>query len=335
MAQTFVYVSCAKSREIDVFSLDTESGEIRLRQRLQTSGASQPLRLSANRRVLYAGAKAENCLMAYAIDPNSGELTVLGGVPTSGEPTYVSSDHAGRVAFCASYAGNSLSVFPLDANGLPRPACQIESPLIRAHSCLMDASNQWLLVPLLGEDAIRIYGLSIDGHLSPNDSPMVKVHPGSGPRHLVFSPNNRWVYCLNELSCTIDTFAFSADSGRLSLQRSQDALPPGFTGKPWAAELRITPNGRFLYASERTASVIAAFAIEQDSGCLHVVGHYPTEKQPRGMDIDPSGHWLVAVGQLSGSLTVHALNQQTGDLTVGQRHDTGQNPICVEILALP
>lgn len=334
MAQTLVYVSCAKSREIDVFSLDTESGDVQLRQRLKTTGAPQPLRFSADHRVLYAGAKAENSVLALAVAPDSGELTLLGTTPAADDPTYVSSDRAGKVVFCASYDGNCLDVFPLDANGLPGPASQHESGLLHAHACLMDGSNQWLLVPMLGADAIRIYRLGDNGRLTLNDPPMVKVRHGSGPRHLVFSPDNRQVYCLNELDCSIDSFDFAAESGHLTLKHSVSALPPEFSGKPWAAELRITPDGRFLYASERTASVIAAFAVEE-SGHLHLVGHYPTEAQPRGMDIDASGKWLVAVGQLSGSLTVHALNPMTGQLTAGGRHVTGGNPICVEILALP
>ena len=333
MAQTLVYVSCVKSRRIDVFSLDPESGDIQLRQQLDTPGAPQPLRFSADQRVLYAGAKAENSVLAFAIAPDSGELMLLGSTPASGDPTYVSSDRAGRVAFCASYDGNCLDVFPLDANGLPGPASQHESGLPHAHACLMDGSNQWLLVPMLGEDAIRIYRLDDDGRLTPNDPPMVKVRQGSGPRHLVFSPDNRQVFCLNELDCSIDSFDFSAESGQLTLKHSVNALPPEFSGKPWAAELRITPDGRFIYASERTASVIAAFAID-DSGRLLLVGHYPTETQPRGMAIDPSGKWLVAVGRLSASMTVHALDPKNGQLKVQGRHATGQNPICVEILAL-
>ena len=334
MVQTLVYVSCAKSREIDVFSLDAESGAMQLRQRLQTPGASQPLRFSADRRVLYAGAKAENSVLAFAVAPASGELTLLGATPAGGDPTYVSADLAGRVAFCASYDGNCLDVFPLDANGLPGPASQHERNLPRAHACLMDASNHWLLVPLLGEDAIRVYRLGDDGRLTANDPAMVKVRQGAGPRHLVFSPDNRQVFCLNELDCSIDSFDFSAENGLLTLKHSANALPPEFSGKPWAAELRMTPDGRFLYASERTASVIAALAIEND-GRLRLIGHYPTETQPRGMDIDPSGRWLVAAGQLSDSLTAHALDPETGELSVRGRYATGQNPICVEILVLP
>jgi 6-phosphogluconolactonase len=335
MTQTLVYVSCAKSREIDVFALDTESGHVRLCQRLDTPGAPQPMRFSADQRVLYAGAKSENSVLAFAIDPDSGELTLLGSTPASGEPTYVSADRAGRVAFCASYAGNSLSVFPLDGSGVPGPASQIESPLTRAHACLTDATNQWLLVPLLGEDAIRVFRLGDDGRLTPNDPAMIRVRPGSGPRHLVFSPDNRRVHCLNELDCTIDGFDFDANTGCLVLTESVSILPSGFTGKPWSAELRATPDGRFLYATERTASVIAAFGVDKISGRLRLIDHYPTETQPRGMGIDPSGKWLVAVGQLSGSLTVYALDPETGRLSALQRYATGENPICVEILTMP
>ena len=334
MAQNIVYVSCKNSREINVFSLDAESGTVQLRQRLTTPGAPQPLSIAANRRALYSGAKAENSVQAFAINPASGELTLLGTTSAPGEPTYVSTDRAGRVAFCASYAGNSLCVFPLDARGVPGAVSQVVSSLTRAHACLMDATNQWLLVPMLGEDAIRVYRLGNDERLTPNDPAMIKVRAGSGPRHLVFAPDNRQVFCLNELDCSVDSFDFAADKGELTLKHSANALPPKFSGKPWAAELRMTPDGHFLYASERTASVIASFGVEE-GGRLRLVGHYATETQPRGMDIDPSGRWLVAVGQLSNSLTVHALDPKTGQLNVRGRYATGENPICVEILELP
>lgn len=335
MAQNIVYVSCEKSREINVFSLDPEAGTVLLRQRLNTSGAPQPLFIAANRRLLYAGTRAKNSVQAFAINSASGDLTLLGTTSASGEPTYVSTDRAGRVAFCASYAGNSLSVFPLDANGVPGSASQIETPLMRAHACCTDRTNQWLLAPLLGEDAIRVYRLADDRRLTPSDSAMVTVRRGSGPRHLVISPDNLRVYCLNELDCTIDRFDFDADQGRLTLKESIDTLPPGFAGKPWGAELRATPDGRFLYASERTASQIAAFSVDAASGSLRLIDHYPTERQPRGMGVDPSGKWLLAAGQLSNHLTVYALDPATGRLSARQRYATGENPVCVEILALP
>ena len=335
MAKTLVYVSCVESREIDVFLLNTVSCEVELRQRLATLGGPQPMQLSPDRRLLYVGAKHENAVLACAIDPKNGELTLLGSSPAPGEPTYVACDQTMRVMFSASYAGNNLGVFPLDAQAVPLPSSQLEVDLPHAHAALMDASNQWLLVPLLGEDAIRVYRLGHDGRLTPNEPAMVKVRAGSGPRHLVFSPDNRQVHCLNELDGSIDLFDFNAAAGTLTLKQSVSILQPGFSAKPWAAELRATPDGRFLYATERSTSVIAAFAVEAESGRLTLIDHYPTETQPRGMGVDPSGHWLIAAGQLSGRLTVYAIDPSTGRLSTRGSHATGLNPICVEILDLP
>lgn len=335
MTQTVVYVSCSESREIQVFSLDTDSGDIKLRQSLPTAGAPQPLKLSPDQRVLYAGTGFENALLALAIAPDSGKLSLIGSAPAPEKPTYVCCDLSMRLAFSASYGGNTLSVFPLDAQGAPRAVSQHETELPHAHSVQVDASNRWLLVPMLAADAIRVYRLNNDRSIAPNVPPMVQVRPGSGPRHFVFSPDNARVYCLNELDSTIDRFAFDATAGTLTLRQSITILPPGFAGKPWAAELRATPDGRFLYATDRTASVIAAFATDLQSGAMTLIDRTPTETQPRGMAIDPSGRWLIATGQLSGSLTVYALDPATGRLRAAQHQATGADPICVEIVALP
>jgi 6-phosphogluconolactonase len=335
MTQTVVYVSCAESREIQVFLLAADSGELRLRQSLATDGVPQPLRLSPDRRVLYAGLGFENALLALAVDPESGGLSVLGRVAAPEKPTYVSCDGAMRMAFSASYGGNTLSVFPLNAQGAPLPVSQHEINLPHAHAALADTSGRWLLVPLLAADAIRVYRLNDDASIAASEPLIAKARAGSGPRHFVFSPDEARVYCLNELDGTIDRFDFDAASGTLTMRQSISILPPGFSGKPWAAELRTTPDGRFLYASERTASVIAAFSADLETGALQPIDHYPTETQPRGMGIAPSGRWLVAAGQLSNQLTVYALDPTTGRLAARQRCATGGDPICVEIAALP
>ena len=341
MTRTAVYISCFESREIQVFSLGEASGEVELCQSFKTTCAPQPLKLSADQRVLYAGAQSDNTLMALAVDPQDGKLRLLGSVCAPDSPTYVACAPSMRMAFSASYGGNTLSVFPLDAQGSPMAASQIETGLPHAHSAQVDSSGRWLLVPVLGADAIRIYRLHDRLHvnsppsITANAPDMVTTRRGSGPRHFVFSPDNAHVHCLNELDSTIDLFDFDANAGSLTLRQSVSILPPGFTGKPWASELRATPDGRFLYACERTASVIAAFSVEVASGELTPIAHYPTETQPRGMGIAPSGDWLIAAGQLSNQLTVYALDPETGRLSARQRHATGANPICVEISVLP
>ncbi|MBS1229116.1 MAG: hypothetical protein H6R17_2393 [Proteobacteria bacterium] len=333
MTHSVVYVSCAQSREINVFSLADDGGEVSLRQRVATAGAPNPLRVCAQQRVLYAGLRSDDAIAAFAIDDVSGNLALLGSVATPGGATYVSCDRERRFVFCASYGANLLAVFPLDARGAPQAASQVEADLPRAHAAQIDATNRWLLVPSLGSDTIRAYRLGGDARLTPGA--ITAVRAGSGPRHLVFSPDNLHVHCLNELDGSIDVFDFDALAGTLACTQSIGTLPAGFSGKPWAAELRATPDGRFLYATDRTASVIAAFAVDTGSGRLSLIDHYPTETQPRGMGIDPAGRWLVAAGQLSSRLTVYAIDPASGRLSAVHSHATGNDPICVEIVTLP
>ena len=335
MTQTFIYVSCAASREIDVFSLDTRTGDVELRQRLATPGSPLPLRVGPDGRLLLVGLRGENALLTCSIDRESGLLAVLGSVPSPGAPVYVSCDGAARNAFVASYGDHLLAVVPLDADGRPSPAVYVETGLPRAHAVLADATGRWLLVPMLGADAIRVYRLEHSGRIEPNVPPLAMARPGSGPRHLVFSPDNRHVHCLNELDGSIDLFAFDADTGTLELRQSVSMMPHGFTGAPWAAELRATPDGAFLYASDRRSSTLAVFAVDAQNGQLSLFGHYPAEEQPRGMAVDPSGRWLAVAGELSGQLAIHAIDPDTGRPEQRCRVAAGEDPICVEILALP
>src|SRR5262249_8929984 len=159
------------------------------------------------------------------------------------------------------------------------------------------------------------------GRLSANTPPVLQLKQGSGPRHLVVSADNRFVYLSNELSGTVTTLALDAVTGTLKEHDSVSMLPPdsklspglprGSDGRPahnpdndiWAADLHLTPDGRFLYASERTSSTVGAFRVDRTNGKLTYLGSTPTEKQPRGFAIDPSGRFLVVAGEKSDTLS--------------------------------
>jgi 6-phosphogluconolactonase len=164
----------------------------------------------------------------------------------------------------------------------------------------------------------------------------VGVKVKAGPRHFRFSPDERFVYLLCELDASIYVFPYDAASGRLSKETQvASAVPPGFAGKPWAADIHLTPDGKFLYASERTSSTLAAFRVDANSGALVPIASYPTETQPRGFAIDPSGRTLLAVGQLSNSLTAHAIDPDSGALRALARYPVGKNPNWIEMARLP
>jgi 6-phosphogluconolactonase len=172
------------------------------------------------------------------------------------------------------------------------------------------------------------------GRLAPNAPAEARTSKGAGPRHLVFHPDGKLVFLICELDASLISFAFDPAAGTLAPLATASALLPGFTGKPWAADIHVAPGGRFLYASERTSSTLSGFTIDVARGTLKPIGQWPTETQPRGFAIEPGGRFLLSVGQVSNSLTAYAIDAATGALTPLKRYPMGANPNWVEIVEL-
>lgn len=337
-ARTMAYVSNAGSREIYVIELNEQDGGCRVVEKVPVAGTVMPLATSPDRRYLYASLRSEPySVSSFAIDPVRGTLTPLKTVPLADNMAYLSTDRTGRYLLAASYAGNKVSVNAIGGGGRvdPKPL-EVVATGRNAHAVATDPSNRFAFVTNLGDDAILQYRFDgTSGALTPNEPPAVRTTKGAGPRHFVFHPRRPFVYCTNELDGTVSTYRFDAASGTLTAVDSTSVLPPGFTGKPWTADLHLTPDGRFLYASERTSSTLAGFVVDGPTGKLTPLGHYPTEAQPRGFNIDPDGKYLLAVGQKSSGLTTHAIDPRTGALRKLSHLDVGADPNWVEIVALP
>jgi 6-phosphogluconolactonase len=161
------------------------------------------------------------------------------------------------------------------------------------------------------------------------------VKSKAGPRHLAFHPGGKLVYVLGELDGTVYVFDYDTSAGSLRQKQSISALPPDFQGKPSAADLHITPDGKYLYASVRGSSTLAGFRVDPATGTLTLIGSVPTEKQPRGFNIDSTGRFLLAVGQLSHGLSSYAIDPASGKLTKLKEYPLGRNPNWIEIIDLP
>jgi len=330
------YVSNADSREISVVAIDRDSGKPQLLQTVAVGGTVMPLALSPDARMLYAALRSEPyTVLAWRIDGASGQLSAAGQAPLPDSMANLATDHGGRYLFGASYGGNVLSVSPLDAQGRPGPAQQVLGTGKNAHAAIPSPDNRFLFVTNLGSD--RVMQLRLDaatGRVSPNDPDAMPARAQSGPRHLVFHPDGRHAYLLGELDAGVDLLDYDATRGTLTPRKTWSTLPAGFGGKPWAADLHLTPDGRFLYTSERTSSTIAVWGVDAASGELTLVEHVATEKQPRGFKLDPSGRWLLAVGQVSNSMTIYRIDQKSGRLTKVSELALGKNPNWVEIIEL-
>ncbi len=215
-----------------------------------------------------------------------------------------------------------------------------------AHAILTDKSNTHALATSLGGDVVNQFDFSPkSGVLSWNSPSTAKVGTKAGPRHFRFGKDEKFVYVLNELDGTVYVFNYQANGGTLGMVvQTLSAMPPGVQAKPWAADMQITPDGKFLYVSERTTSTISGYRIDA-SGMLIPNGTIATEQQPRGFAIDPSSRFLLVAGEKSDSISVYAIDEASGHLglhpktkepgTPSQRLWVGKSPNWIEIVELP
>jgi 6-phosphogluconolactonase len=356
LAATFVYVSIADDGQIATYTLQPD-GSLKPGQRIPAANIVMPMALSPDKRFLIAAVRSKPYqAYSYNIERSSGELELISKGPLAESFPYISLDRRGRFLFGASYGANLVSVNPVTADGRIGDPVQVVPTARNAHSIRADNSNRFVFAPHLGTD--QVFQFLFDdksGRLTANTPPVLQLKQGTGPRHLVISQDNSFMYLLNELTGTVTTLALNPSTGLLTELDSVSILPPdtklvpgsprGAVGTPganqaqgrntdndiWAADLHLAPNGRFLYATERTTSTIGVLSVDGTSGKLVYLGSTPTEKQPRGFNIDPTGRFLITSGEKSDMLAVYSIDAQSGAEPVG-RYPTGNGANWVEIV---
>ena len=342
-SRTVVYVSSAGSREVLVLSLDRASGCVEPIEAASVPGGegpsptSMPLAVSPDRRFLYAAVRSEPFpAVTFAIDPRCGRLSHLASCALPDAMAYIITDRTGRYLLSASYHGSKLAINRIGGQGaVEAPAIQVLATSPNAHCIVTDQANRYVYATSLGGDVIMQFRFdATTGRITPTDPPTVRSKPKAGPRHLAFTPDGRFLYLINELDGTVNGYQVTAATGELTERQTVTLLPVGFADKPSAADLHITPDGRFLYGSERASNTIMGFAVDAASGRLTSIGSTPTEPAPRGFRIDPSGRVLLAVGQTSNRMSVYAIDGGTGRLGKLADYPMGINPNWVEIIDL-
>jgi 6-phosphogluconolactonase len=341
-AETFAYVGNADSNDISVFKLDVATGEMTAVQTaafagIDKPGSSTPLAVSPDRRVLIAGVRSQPYVaVSFAIDPKTGELKHIGNGPLADSMANIAFDHTGKFLFSASYGGNKVAVNPVQANGVVGAPAQVIPTGLNAHAFLPSPDNRFAFASNLGSDQVLAFKFDAGtGALTPMEASTIKTPDKSGPRHFIFHPNGKFIYLVHELNADLAVYAYDTDKGTWREVQRTTALPAGFSGKPWAADLHITPNGQFLYASERGSNTLAAYKVDAATGQLTTIESVPTETQPRGFNIDPSGRYLAAVGELSNGMSVYTIDQATGRLAKQKSYPVGKKPNWVEFVELP
>lgn len=341
-----------KSEGIYVYHFDTKTGDMTPVSVAKTVNPSY-LVVSSDRRYVYSvnelpgdngPASQRGGISAFRFDPASGQLTFLNKVSAEGnDPCYLKISPDGKYLLTANYSvaadpGGSFAVFPLQADGQvgtsvltvhhegggPVKGRQDNS---HVHSTVFSPDGQYLFAQDLGADKLYSYRYTPDGSrglFGPTEWRYTDVKSGSGPRHLVFGNDGKYAYLTSELAGTVSTFRY--DDGKLTLLQAVPLAAPGFKGQVGAAAIHLSPDGRFLYASNRgDANEIVIFSVDPTNGHLKLIGRQSSlGKSPREFAIDPSGQWLIVGNQNSDTVYVFRRDKESGLLEANpKRFDIG------------
>jgi 6-phosphogluconolactonase len=335
---------------IHAYQFDLKTGA--LKEVHRTTGVEHPffLALSPDRKFLYSihgktfGGKEHEEVAAYEVDGKSGKLKLLNRQSALGSAAcYLDVDSTGKTVLVANYSTGSVAVLPVQKDGsLGKAATFIQhagssvDPSRQkgphAHCIVVSPDNRFVYAADLGLDQVLGYRLGAGkAKLTVARQPFVRTPPGAGPRHLTFHPNGKHVYVINELSNSVTLFDYDSETGILIEKQTISTLPKDFDGKSYCADLKITPNGKFLYGTNRGHDSIAMYRIG-DAGRLTLIGIEPSlGKGPQNLAITPDGKWLLCANMPGNNVAVFGIDAEKGSLKAAGKPVAVTSPSCIKI----
>ena len=348
--------SKGNGKGIYVFDMDPATGSLTEQQICEDERNPSSLALHPSAKYLYAANEVSNfndrhagAVTAYTIDARSGRLARLNIVSSEGAgPAHLSVHPSGKYVLVANYHGGSFAVLPILPDGRVASATDVKQdtqapgPIHaksappgsfaisghdrpHAHMIESDPSGNFVLGCDLGTDTIHVWRLNKQsGKLDPVSD--VSVPAGDGPRHFVFHPNGKWLYSIQEESSTLILFDFDPKSGAVKARQQISTLPAGFAGTNFTSEVRISSDGKFLYAANRLHDSIVVFAVGASGELAFASETWTRGDYPRSFTIDPSGKFLYCCNQRSDAVTCFRINRATGGLTFTDRYTAVGTP---------
>jgi len=320
MANPTVFIA-GYNPTVSAFTLDMNSGAL---TPLATSdGGKNPTYMSIhpNKKFLYAINETDGgTVVAFSINPKDGALTKINEASGGGKgPCHVLVHPSGKWLFTGNYGSGHVGVLPIKSDGSVDAPVQSLQPGKNAHQVICDSTGKFVFVPLLGSDIIAQFVFDeATGQLKPNDPPSAALPTKAGPRHIVIHPSNKFAYVINELGSTVTSFKYDAAKGLLSDPETLPTVPEGtdLKGKS-TAHVMTSPDGKFLYGSNRGFDTIVIYSINADTGRLTLVGQENgggDVKVPRDFNIDPTGKFVIVANQNGESVTVFRRDAAKGTL---------------------
>jgi 6-phosphogluconolactonase len=337
--------SSEKSKGIHVYSFNTETGEFSQKAEAEVKNPSY-LAITKDRKHVYSVSEgSEGTISAFSFNALTGQLTYLNSAPSGGNgPCYVSIDDKNKFVFAGNYGGGSLTAIPIKADGSLSSDIQNIQHVGKSikpnqdkphvHAAVLSKDNKYLFVPDLGTDKVNIYSVDVTKPkpLTPANPAFASIAAGGGPRHFTFHPNGKYGYVIHENTGEVTVFDYA--SGQLKEKQRVSMPVAGYTGNIHAADIHISPDGKFLYGSMRAEiNELGIYSIDK-KGMLTFVGRQSTlGKIPRNFSIDPSGNFLLVANQNSDEVVIFKRDKKSGLLTdTGKRISVGK-PVCLKFVA--
>lgn len=343
------------SEGIYIYKLNMETGALTPYRTVANVVEPSFLVIDKRRKFLYAvnetleyEGKKSGAVSSFAIDQKTGDLQFLNKQPSlGGAPCHISISDDGKYAMTANYLGGNVAVLPIQPDGRLGPAIDLKQhsgtgpnkdrqEAAHAHSITLDRKDRFAVACDLGADRIFIYKFDKrSGKLSLNPTQaFFQAAPGAGPRHFAFHPNGKFAFVINELSSSVTSLSYDEDQGTLKEIQTISTLPAGWTGANTCADIHISPDGAFLYGSNRGHDSITSFKIDGGSGKLETVENVSTQgKTPRNFAIDPTGKFLLAANQKSDSIVTFLIDKRSGRLQPTGNKATAPAPVCLKLIS--
>jgi 6-phosphogluconolactonase len=356
------YTDSGKSKGIYFFRLQTQNAEVSQNILLVPQGLAaesiNPSFLAADlkRRLIFAVNEVDTfngqpggAVSAFAIDPLTGKLKLINQRPSMGTgPCHIVLDQEGKNALVANYGSGSVAVLPIAADGKLGEATSViqhtgksvnperqQGP--HAHCVTLDPANKFAFVCDLGLDKILAYRFDAQaGKLTPAEPAFTTVKAGAGPRHMVFRPDGKFAYVINELDSTVTVFAYTPETGALKEVQTESTLPPYYDGKNSGAEIDVHPSGKWLYVSNRGNETVVLFNIDKEKGTLTYTEEQNTGgRKPRHFGIQPDAKHLVVANQDTDTLLVCRIDDGNGRLKPSGVFAEAPSPVCAIFVPPP
>jgi 6-phosphogluconolactonase len=350
------YTNTGKSQGIYVHEFDSATGKLTPLHIVKNVLEPSYLTISKDRKNLFAvnelvefEGKKSGAVSAFAIGAD-GNLQFLNQQPSlGGAPCHISISDNNKFVLAANYVGGNVSVYPIENDGKLGTSVDLEQhtgtgpnksrqEAPHAHSILLSPDNRFGFVGDLGIDKVMIYRFDDKtGKLTPNENqPYFQTKPGAGPRHFTFHPSGKFAFVINELDWTMTSFAFDNRSGTLKEIQTVPTLPTdASTVGVTCADIHVSPDGKFLYGSNRGHNSIVSYKIDQNTGRLNYVEHTSTKgDKPRNFAIEPNGKFLLVANQNSDSIVVFRIDQKTGKLQPTKYKAEVPVPVCLKFVTL-